>query len=290
MLNITKAAKELLDIVQYHDKYLPDDEIAAYLRNHMLIHVYTCYEQYVKRLITSTLDTYCALHYCAPLLRNISPHTETWVPNLKKTEIPSYFPLITSWVFWDISEYRNIDTLILARHNYAHTGSHPASIENILAAFAEITHVILFLENTYKIPANFQEYKRGDLEKLLKRESNLYKSNMRQMKILQDLENSSLEYLPESVMSTFLNSYEEIKIWQSDIKLIPLLADRQIDLKSIPQYPTKTSTIKQHKEFCKSYSLFYSDKYPISLRNGLQNSKANLVKLIETYILNNKDT
>lgn len=130
----------------------PLDDMYQYLMNELLIYVYTSYENFLKKLLIH-LFTDAKKHYkyypflVEHTLWRVTKEKSFIVPKGKIDDLQINFPLIKESYF--IEELSAIDTLIVERNSFAHTGQHNANLEQILNAYVTSQYIMKYLEFCY---------------------------------------------------------------------------------------------------------------------------------------------
>lgn len=147
----SKFTREILEIDEIFKEKDYGSKESEILINHLLIYIYTTYEQEVKKIIQKTYHYMSNYNYFSPVLSSVSVHQNNWIPKLKRANLESYFPILKEWDFWKESNYIYTESLVSERHKYAHTGSHSITYDQILRSFIEITYVLNFLSHIYDL-------------------------------------------------------------------------------------------------------------------------------------------
>ena len=144
---LRKKYYQIDEIIKLYDQ-TKDDDIKKILQHHLLITTYTSYEEAIKSVIQGQFKEANQNYKIKTLLINSKINTERWTPDVKQANMIQLFPILKNWIIFDKS-YNVIDSMIAARHLYAHTGSHAITIENILSAYIQSLYIIFFIGEIY---------------------------------------------------------------------------------------------------------------------------------------------
>lgn len=155
----------------------PVDDTYEYLRNELLIYVYSSYENFLKKLLISLFSDAKKNYKYYPFLieHNLwgvvtNPDKSFIVPKGKIEDLKANFPLIKESYF--INELSAIDTLVIERNSFAHTGTHNATIEQILNAYITSNYIIKYLSFCYIESTDIQMSNLSKVQKYLNELSN----------------------------------------------------------------------------------------------------------------------
>lgn len=145
---------EINYLIKLLNNLLPTDDMYQYLMNELLIYVYTSYENFLKKILISLFSDAKKNYKYNPFLveHNLwgvvtNEDKKFMVPKGKLEDLKVNFPLIKESYF--INELSAIDTLILERNAFAHTGQHGATLEQILNAYVTSQYIIKYLNFCY---------------------------------------------------------------------------------------------------------------------------------------------
>jgi len=145
---------EINYLIKLLNNLSPTDDIYQYLMNELLIYVYTSYENFLKKILITLFSDAKRNYKYNPFLIDhslwgvvINDQKSFIVPKGKIDDLKANFPLIKDSYF--IDELSAIDTLILERNAFAHTGQHGATLEQILNAYVTSQYIIKYLNFCY---------------------------------------------------------------------------------------------------------------------------------------------
>lgn len=145
---------QIQQLIRLLNSLSPSDDTYQYLMNELLIQVYTSYENFLKALLTHLFSDAKKNYRYSPFLveHNLwkvtdNPHSSYIVPKGQLEPLLKNFPLLKNSYF--NSELNAIDTLVIERNSFAHTGTHKATLEQILTAYVTSQYIIKYLEFFY---------------------------------------------------------------------------------------------------------------------------------------------
>lgn len=151
----------------------PTDDTYQYLMNELLIYVYTSYENFLKKILVFLFadakqnfkyNPFLIEHSLWGIVNN--EDKKFMVPKGKIEDLKVNFPLIKESYF--IDELSAIDTLILARNSFAHTGQNNATLEQILNAYLTSKYIIKYLDFCYVTSTDIERSKLKSTQLFLK--------------------------------------------------------------------------------------------------------------------------
>lgn len=154
MIDYKDNKSEIKNLIILLDKLSPADDTFQYLMNELLIQVYASYENFLKTLLVELFSDAKKNYKYSPFLieHNLWSVVEEdskryIVPKGKIEDLLVNFPLLKSCYF--ANDLSSIDTLVNERNSFAHTGTHKATLEQILTAFITTQYVIKYLDFCY---------------------------------------------------------------------------------------------------------------------------------------------
>ncbi|HAP5371611.1 HEPN domain-containing protein, partial [Enterococcus faecalis] len=146
MIDYKDNKSEIKNLIILLDKLSPADDTFQYLMNELLIQVYASYENFLKKLLVELFSDAKKNYKYSPFLieHNLWSVVEEdskryIVPKGKIEDLLVNFPLLKSCYF--ANDLSSIDTLVNERNSFAHTGTHKATLEQILTAFITTQYV-----------------------------------------------------------------------------------------------------------------------------------------------------
>lgn len=136
------------------EKSDPSENVYEYLRDELLIKVYTAYENFLKQLLISLFkdakinyrySPFLVDHKLWSVVENVGK--SFIVPNGKMEAINKNFPLLKECYFQE--DLILIDNLVQERNKYAHTGSHGLTVEAIIQAYDKVNYLCGYLDFCY---------------------------------------------------------------------------------------------------------------------------------------------
>ena len=157
----------------------PTDDTYQYLMNELLIYVYTSYENFLKKILVFLFadakqnfkyNPFLIEHNLWGIVNN--EEKKFMVPKGKIEDLKVNFPLIKESYF--IDELSAIDTLILARNSFAHTGQNNATLEQILNAYLTSKYIIKYLDFCYVTSTDIERANLRSTQLFLKNLTHLF--------------------------------------------------------------------------------------------------------------------
>lgn len=154
MNTVFKDNKVSIDRIMLLLKQLnPSDDVYEYLRDELLIQVYTSYENFFKKMLVNLFTDAKKNYRYSPFLVDhklwsiVESNSGYIVPNGKWETMAKNFPLIKHCYFRESKVF--IDDLVQERNNFAHTGSHKLTVENILTAYEKVNYLCEYIDFCY---------------------------------------------------------------------------------------------------------------------------------------------
>ena len=144
---LEKKYHQIIEIIELYNQ-TENSDIKKILQHHLLITSYTSYEESIKKIIQEQFRNANQNFKVQPLLINSTIKNARWTPNVKQENMVKLFPILKEWIIYNQS-FNSIDTMIAARHLYAHTGSYNLTIENILTAYIQSLYILFFIYEIY---------------------------------------------------------------------------------------------------------------------------------------------
>jgi len=134
--------------ISLSDYYSENSDLARINTNHLLIQTYTFAESTIKEILRYIYQEEIKYESTKTIIYDLKYDNETWTPKIDLGNLKSRFSLLKNWYFiYDDSI--SLDTMIQARHEYAHKGSHTYTFDMVIFDSFHVIHLINFLNYFY---------------------------------------------------------------------------------------------------------------------------------------------
>lgn len=202
--------------------------LQRFIVNHLLILVYTFYEQSIKEIVRDILKKYKHdKEKSFPVTFEVKYDSDTYVPKLKKSEIFNQFPILRLWYFSE-QNYNMIEAMVFARNNYAHEGSHSYTFDSLISIIPMTIKITQFVKYVYL------KDKLEDTFILIQKDYELYKEFIKNHNVLIQIY-SARKTLEDEKKEFYYQIFDKAKTIQDEALLIPGIINfmfvRNIDTK-----------------------------------------------------------
>ncbi|HAM1321510.1 TPA: hypothetical protein H9326_002912 [Listeria monocytogenes] len=202
----TSQIKQLLSLLK---PLTPTDDTFEFLANELLIQVYSAYENFLRELLIKLFSDAKTNYKYSPFLIEhklwgvIENQEKKYiVPKGKIEDLQKNFPLLKESYF--IENLSVIDTIVLERNAFAHTGTHKATLEQILSGYVAMQYIVKYLNFCYITSS------RDDIEKLKLIQGFLKKLKTHSRKCIKDIKGT---HIPQN-MNAFDTYLSDIKCFK----------------------------------------------------------------------------